>query len=188
MKKLVVIVFCTALLGFSYFGLDHRLYFAPTLINLSEPFLRLRIIVVATLVSYTFFSWIRLHLFKVLLFISGLSFISFGLVSIYSPGLFGHLNNWILLGDSLTAIEVGIIAIVLSSELSDRRSKYLAEIYYSLKLSTVKSFKYFKYVYSVVLMNLINLMREILIFIEFISGLIGREFWRTANIPSNVPP
>ena len=48
-----------------------------------------------------------------------------GLISLVSPTLLGHGNSYILFGDSLTLIEGGILAIVLSAELSVRRSRFM---------------------------------------------------------------
>jgi hypothetical protein len=188
MKKLVVTAFSIILLGFSYLGIDHRLYFTPMLINLSRPFMLTRILLVTVFLFYTFIPWLRLHFFKILLFTSGLIFVLLGLATIYSPGLFGHLNNWILLGDSLTAIEVGIISIVLSSELNYRKTEYLIKSYYHLRLIFVKRFENFEYVYSLVLMYAEIILQDIRGSIADIFELISKELNRPVNIESNVPP
>lgn len=125
MKKLFVVVFSGSLLSISFFNLSSKLFFLPILVNLSKPYVIMRVVLVTILISYAFIPHLRLHLAKNILSISGLLLVSLGVFSVISPGLLGHLNNWILLGDSLTLIEGGILAIVLSLELPYRVPKFL---------------------------------------------------------------
>ncbi|HUC95629.1 MAG TPA: hypothetical protein VMR76_01565 [Candidatus Saccharimonadia bacterium] len=66
---------------------------------------------------------------KTLLGIGGVALLTLGLFTTLSPSLVGHLNTWVLLGDDLTLIEAGILAVVLSAELSARRTRFIASGY-----------------------------------------------------------
>lgn len=90
------------------------------------PFIYARIVLVAVLVAYSFVPSLRLYATQVLLGFGGIIMLSLGMASVASPTLLGQTNTYILLGDSLTLIEAGILAIVLSAELSAQRSRFMA--------------------------------------------------------------
>ena len=125
MKKLFVVLFGSGLLGISFFDLSKSLFFLPVLINTSTLYAVIRTVLVVILVGYTFVPKLRLHLTKSLLSTVGLLLVSLGIFTIISPGLMGHLNDWVLLGDSIIAIECGILAIVLTAELPYKLPKFL---------------------------------------------------------------
>lgn len=88
---------------------------------------------VVILLAYTFVPWLRIHVTKALLSLGGVVLLSLGLTSIVSPNMLGHLNAWMLIGDMITLIEGGILAIVLSMELSARRTDLMARSFMSIR-------------------------------------------------------
>ena len=129
MKKLCVILYGFAVLGLSFYGLSNHSYYVQVLINLGRPYMIVRIALVMVLVFYAFISWLRTYAAKTLLGIGGMTLLSLGLFTIFSPSLLGHLNTWMRFGDNLTLIEGGILAVVLSAELSARRTTFMARSY-----------------------------------------------------------
>ena len=129
MKKLCVLLYSIALLSVSLYGLSSHSYYVQILINLGKPYMVVRIALVIVLVFYAFIPWLRLYVVKTLLGISGMMLLSLGLFTIFSPNMLGHLNTWMRPGDDLTLIEAGILAVVLSAELSARRTRFMARSY-----------------------------------------------------------
>lgn len=126
MKKLSVLLFSIGLLGISFYGLSNNSYYIQLLMNLSTPLIYARIALVAVLLAYAFIPSVRLYVIKVMLAIGGILLLSLGLTTACSPMLLSHASSYTLIGDSLTLIEGGILAVVLSAELSARRSRYMA--------------------------------------------------------------
>lgn len=120
-----VLLFTASLLGVCFYGLSTNSYYVRILINLSTPFVYARIAVAAVLVAYAFVPSLRLYVTRALLGFGGILLLSLGLISIGSPTVLGYTSSYTLIGDSLTLIESGILAIVLSAELSARRSSML---------------------------------------------------------------
>src|SRR5476649_794284 len=115
MKKLGVILYGIGLLGISLYGLLNHAYYIQLFLNLSSPYMLIRTMLVMVLVAYNFVPQLRLYVTRALLSIGGIMLMALGLVSLGSPTLLGHGNSYILLGDSLTLLEGGILAIVLSA-------------------------------------------------------------------------
>jgi hypothetical protein len=129
MKKLCVLLYSIALLGVSFYGLSNHSYYVQILINLGRPYMDVRIALVIVLMLYAFIPWLRIYVTKTLLGISGMTLLSLGVFTIFSPSLLGHLDTWMRFGDNLTLIEGGILAVVLSTELSARRTTFMARSY-----------------------------------------------------------
>ncbi len=125
MKKISVLLFTICLLGVCFYGLSTNSYYVQLLVNLSTPYVYVRIAVVAALVAYAFIPSLRLYVTRALLGFGGGLLLILGLVSLGSPTVLGYASGYTLIGDSLTLIEGGILAIVLSTELSARRSSML---------------------------------------------------------------
>ena len=133
MKKLGVLLYGIGLLGISLYGLSNNSYYIQIFINLSKPYMLVRSLLIMVLAAYTFVPQLRLYVTRALLSIGGIMLMALGLISLASPTLLGHGNSYILLGDSLTLIEGGILAIVLSAELSARRSRFMARSFLYIK-------------------------------------------------------
>ncbi len=158
MKRFGVIIYSISLFSLSKYGLSSHSYYVQMLINLSRSYDFYRLVIIAFLVSYAFIPQLRIAFTKFLLGTSGLGILSLGIASLISPNLFGHINNFLLIGDSLYLIEGGILAVVLSAELPYKkyhlRKTIFGSIYsnvYSLRnqmfaspiiASTLKSTKY----------------------------------------------
>ena len=146
MKKLSVLFYAAAILGISIYGLYSQSYYIHQLINISMPYMIFRASVVLALMFYAFTPWIRVYETKALLGISGLVLITLGCISILSPSLIGHLQTWMLIGDDLLLIEGGILAVILSAELSVNRS--LAIFRGFIIISSMLTIRYRKFIYS----------------------------------------
>lgn len=133
MKKLCVVLYSICLLSISLYGLSSQSYYVQLLINLGKPYMLVRTALVMVLIAYTFLPWLRIYTTKALLGLVGILLLSLGLTSIISPDLFGHLNSWMVLGDVVTLIEGGILAIVLSTELSARRTNLMARSFINIQ-------------------------------------------------------
>jgi hypothetical protein len=85
------------------------------------------------LAAYAFVPQVRLYATRNLLSVGGTILLSLGVISVSSPTLLGHAGREILVGDTLTLIEGGILAIILSAELPARQSRLLAKSYLYIK-------------------------------------------------------
>jgi hypothetical protein len=123
-----------------------------------------------------------------LLNLGGFLLLSLGIFTILSPGLLGHLNNWVLLGDSITLLEVGILAIVLSAELPARRTRNMIRIFYYGRLLFISNPK--ELIYSLLVVaksfRFVGLARKELL--KNRTASIYKELMGTFNIPNKVPP
>lgn len=126
MKKFSVLLYGTSLLGLSVYGLMNQSYYMQIFLNLSTPFVVARIILIVALLAYAFVPAVRIYTARNLLGLGGMILLSFGLVSIFSPSLLGNITGYVLIGDTLSFIEGGVLASLLSMELPARRSSYLA--------------------------------------------------------------
>lgn len=133
MKKLVVLIFGICLLGFSLIGVSDNSYYTQLFLNLSKPYILVRAALVIVLAAYAFVPQVRLYATRNLLSIGGTILLSLGVISVSSPTLLGHAGREILVGDTLTLIEGGILAIILSAELPARQSRFLARGYLYIK-------------------------------------------------------
>lgn len=129
MKKISVLLFGISILGISLYGLSINSYYVQVLLNISTPFIYARLALVAVLLTYVFVPSVRLYTTRSLVGAGGILMLLLGLVSVGSPTLLGYTSTYILLGDSLTLIEAGILAIVLSAELSAQRSRFVANAF-----------------------------------------------------------
>lgn len=137
MKKFSILLFSSCLLGFSFYGLSSNSYYVQILMNTSVLFIYARLALVAVLLLYVFVPSLRLYTARAMLRLGGIFLLSLGLMSIGSPSLLGHAPTYVLLGDSLTLIEGGILSIVLSVELSAQRSRFISRSFgYVLSLFT----------------------------------------------------
>ena len=134
MNKLCVLLYAIAVFGLSYYGLSSHSYYVQLLINLDRPYMFVRATLIIALTVYAFIPWLRISVTKALLGIGGVALLSLGLTAICSPSLLGHLNTWMLPGDSIMLIEGGILAVVLSAELPARRTKFMAKGYTYVQL------------------------------------------------------
>ena len=141
MKKINVLLFCIIILGFSLFGLSTNSHYTHMLIDISVPFIYARIAIVAALLTYVFVPSLRLYMTRALVSAGGILMLSTGLISLGSPSLLGYTNTYILLGDSLTLIEAGILAIVISTELSVQKSQFIMKIFDRLQPLFTSSIK-----------------------------------------------
>lgn len=89
-----------------------------------------RVILFTLLLTYGFIPQLRLYITKNLIGVLGFAMLFLGSMAMFSPSLFGHLNTWFLFGDALTLIEGGILAIVLSAELSIRRTNIAPRVWF----------------------------------------------------------
>src|SRR4051812_16508641 len=105
MKKFGILLFGTALLGTSLYGLFTQSYYVELLINLTTPFVIARIVLVLVLVLYVSVPGVRHHIVKILLGLAGMAMLALGLTAMYSPTIVGHEASYIPLGDVLTLIE-----------------------------------------------------------------------------------
>jgi hypothetical protein len=133
MKKLVVLLFGICLLGFSLIGVSDNSYYIQLIMNLSKPYILIRAVIVMVLAAYAFVPQVRLYATRNLLSVGGTILLSLGVISVSSPTLLGHAGREILVGDTLTLIEGGILAIILSAELPARQSRLLAKSYLYIK-------------------------------------------------------
>ena len=129
MKKFNVLIFSSVLLGFSFYGLFGNSYYVQLLMNLSMLFNFMRIALVTVLLMYVFVPSLRLYTTRAMLSVLGIFLLSVGVISVGFPSILGHFNMYILLGDSIVLIELGILSIVLSAELSAQRSRFMARCY-----------------------------------------------------------
>ena len=134
MKKISVLLYSLSLMGISFYGFSSHSYYVQLFINLGRPYLFVRTAFALALTIYAFIPWLRVYVTKALFGLGGLVLLSLGLVSVYSPNLLGHINGWMLLGDDLMLIEGGILAIVLSAELSIRRTELLTSSLINMRL------------------------------------------------------
>lgn len=141
MKKFNVLLFGISILGLSFYGLLTNSHYVQILINVSVFFIYVRIVLVAALLAYVFVPSIRLYTTKALISVGGILMLSLGLISLGSPSLLGHTNTYILFGDSLILIEAGILAIVLSAELSAQRSQFMVKIFDHIQSQFTDSLK-----------------------------------------------
>lgn len=125
MKKFNVLLFGISILAISFYGLSTNSYYIQVFMNLSEPFMYARSALVAVLLLYVFVPSFRLYTTKNLVGASGVLMLCLGLTSVASPTLLGYTDAYMLLGDSLILIEAGLLAIVLSAELSAQRSQFI---------------------------------------------------------------
>lgn len=138
MKKLSVSLYAATLLSLTLYGLLSHSYYVQILINLSSPYVLVRCLIVAMLVLYAFVPQVRLHSTKTFLGMSGTALLIVGLMSICSPTLLGYSTKYVLLGDTITMLEGGILGVVLSAELPIRHFTRAMETFYvlpQLKLS-----------------------------------------------------
>ncbi len=126
MKKFCLLLFSIGILGISLYGLLNNSFYVQILMNLNMLFIYARIALVAVLLLYDFVPSLRLYTTRALLSASGILMLLLGVVSVGSPNLLGHTTTYMLLGDSLMLIEAGILAIVLSAELSARKTEFMA--------------------------------------------------------------
>jgi hypothetical protein len=133
MKKFNVLIFSAGLLGFSFYGLYSNSYWVHLLINLNTSFIYARIGLVTVLLAYVFIPSLRLYTSRTLLCISGILLITLGVISLCLPYLLSHNNTYVLLGDSFTLVEAGILSIVLSAELSAQRSRFMTRCFYYVR-------------------------------------------------------
>ncbi|HEY4964113.1 MAG TPA: hypothetical protein VIH90_05450 [Candidatus Saccharimonadales bacterium] len=129
MKKICVLLYGISLLSISLYGLSNHSYYVRILINLGGSYMVVRIALVMALVFYAFIPWLRIYFTRSLLGICGVTLLALGIFTTLSPSLLGHLNAWVLPGDDLALIEAGILAIVLSADLSARRTRLMAAGY-----------------------------------------------------------
>lgn len=162
MKKLGVLLYGFAVLGLGFYGLSNHSYYVQVLINLGRPYMVVRTALVIILVFYAFIPWLRTYVAKTLLGIGGMTLLFMGLLSVGSPSLLGHLHIWMRPGDNLMLIEGGILAVVLSAELSARRTRFMARSYAHVQLLFVTQPR--KLVYSVVSKRVeaINIFEQVL--------------------------
>jgi len=103
-----------------------------------------------------------------------------------SPGLLGHLNDWILLGDSIILIEAGILAIILSSELPYKPPKFLfGAIYFTRSIFEVVT-KKFVYAFRVIDTKSITQSKR-LSATNIITSFIN-DLTRIYEVANKVPP
>lgn len=126
MKKIGVLLFSISLISLSLYGLSNNSYYVQIFIDLSTPLIYARLALIAILLAYTFVPSLRLYVTKALLGIGGILLLSLGLIGFGSPTVLGYGSGYMLIGDSLTLIEGGILAVVLSAELSARKSRFMA--------------------------------------------------------------
>ncbi|MDO8266146.1 MAG: hypothetical protein Q7T41_04375 [Candidatus Saccharibacteria bacterium] len=129
MKKLCVFLYSISLFGVSLYGLSSHSYYVQIMMNLDRPHMFFRTILVIVLMTYAFVPWLRTFVTRSLVGIGGLALLTIGIFSVFSPSLGGYYSSWMVLGDSITLIEGGILAIVISGELSARRTDVFARIY-----------------------------------------------------------
>lgn len=121
-----VMLFAAALLGFSFYGLLSDSSPVQLLINLDMLTIYARIILVVILLTYLFVPALRTYTARTLLYASGISMIILGASSIISSTLMAYTTTHILLLDSLLLVEAGILSIILSADLSAKRSRMVA--------------------------------------------------------------
>lgn len=126
MKKFTVLLFTICILSFSLYGLSNNSNYAQIILDLGTPFIYARLALIAILLAYTFVPSLRLYVTRALLGIGGILLLSLGLISFGSPTVLGYSDSYILIGDTITLIEGGILSVVLSAELSARRSRFMA--------------------------------------------------------------
>lgn len=134
MKKLVVLLFGVCLLGLSLIGMSDNSYYIQLFMNLSKPYIFVRAMLVMALAVYAFVPQVRVYATRNLLSVGGTILLALGVLTVSSPTLLGHAGREILVGDTLTLIEGGILAIILSAELPARKSRFLATSYLYIKL------------------------------------------------------
>ncbi|HEX5394858.1 MAG TPA: hypothetical protein VFW52_00665 [Candidatus Saccharimonadales bacterium] len=133
MKKLCVLLYAIGLISISAYGLSNNSYYVQLLMNTSGLYMLARITLVLCLVVYAFVPKVRLYSTRFVCGFGGVALLALGAISVWSPTLLGHSSGYALLGDSLSLIEGGILAIILSAELSARRSRVIATSLQSLK-------------------------------------------------------
>lgn len=133
MKKLIVLFFGLSLLGFSLIGVSDNSYYIQLFMNLSKPYIFIRAALVMALAAYAFVPQVRVYATRNLLSVGGTVLLALGVITVSSPTLLGHAGGEILVGDTLTLIEGGILAIILSAELPARQSRFMAKSYLYIK-------------------------------------------------------
>lgn len=151
MKKFVVLLFSIALISLVLYGLSNNSSYVQVFIDLSMPLIYGRLALIAILLAYTFVPSLRLYATKALLGIGGILLLLLGLLGFGSPTLLGYGSFYMLIGDSLTLIEGGILAVVLSAELSARKSTFMARGF--IYIRTLFASKPRKLAYSPPLLN-----------------------------------
>lgn len=133
MQKLGVLLFGISLLGLNWYGLSNDSYYVQLFVDLSSLYVFVRITLFVVLAAYVFIPQLRIYVTRALLGIGGIMLLSLGVMTIGSPTVLGHSSTYILIGDSLTLIEGGILAVVISAELSAQRSRYGARSFVYIK-------------------------------------------------------
>lgn len=133
MKKLLVAFYSIFLLGLSFYGLYSNQYYLEIFMNLSQPFMIARVLLVVVLLAYAFVPQVRLYATRNLLASLGLILLVTGVFTTYSPSILGQTTRAIFLGDTFAMIEGGILAALLSAELPARRTRYLASSFQTMQ-------------------------------------------------------
>ncbi len=133
MKKFWVLSFSLAVMGATAYGLARPSFEMQNLLEFSDSFVMVRILMVLLLVSYVFIERVRVSGSRMLMTVFSLSMIGVGIAAIVSPTLFGYFNNYLPIGDTVIFLEGGIIGALLAFELPLHQSifghSYASKLY-----------------------------------------------------------
>lgn len=117
-RKFSAILFSSFSLGLTAYGILQPGYYIDLLISSDISYLLIRAFVSALLLSYLLFPQVRTHLVRNIMTAMGACFLAIGLVSCFSPTVFGNLVGYITLGDTVIFVEGGVLSLLASLELS----------------------------------------------------------------------
>lgn len=123
MKKQTIAVtsFAIAVIAISTYALLRPSYDLGLFVSLSPATARIRMLLAIGLAAYVFVPAIRLKLAQVFMALTGTTVLFAGLLSIFSPLLFGHLTHYAAIGDVMMAVEGGVLGLLSGLQLPTKK-------------------------------------------------------------------
>lgn len=129
MNKAHVLLFGTVSVNLTLYSMLEPGYYIDLLISSDKSFVLIRILATVFMALYVFRPQIRTYFTRSIMRSLGLALMLLGVMTFLSPTFFGQFPTYIPIGDTLLFIEGGILATLLSLELSVQGStpkgKYL---------------------------------------------------------------
>lgn len=117
MNRISVLLFSVLTLLLTVFSLSNPNYLLQELVSLQEPFVLARLFLILVLISYMFFEASRTVVFKAVLLSTGIMALGFGMITLFSPMLFGYLGTYVPIGEVFIFLEGGILALLMALQL-----------------------------------------------------------------------
>ncbi|MBA3758604.1 hypothetical protein H0X10_03170 [Candidatus Saccharibacteria bacterium] len=127
MKKFFTLLFCLSVAGISAYSLLWPNYVVQSVVESNEIYVALRAIIVILLLTYTFLPEIRNVFTKLFVSSGGILFLTFGIITMFSPMFFGQLDHYVPLGDVFIFLEGGILMVLAGIEAPTNRIRLRAK-------------------------------------------------------------